>query len=494
MAEIYIAVSPTGRIYVGKTCKPGTCSKSPTERRADEHAYESKRVGDGDPGQCQILNRSLRKHGHGYQVLPGLLEQYGLERAVRMAEESGDHMFVAIEECAREDAMDREAFWIERMRSCSGDGEGGMNATRGGEGSLGRAVSQRTREKISLAHKGRPSPFKGMKFPERSGELSPRYGKRHTAESREKMSRTRKERGVAAGKRNPMYGIRLTGAAAPGYKGCDKAIMREIGGLDDRDLAAVNCNEVARRAGCSKTSVLAVYHSLCRERGVDPLGPSGRVRTKATEWLDDHGSRNTRANDVAKACGIAWDVASDVLREWMGRNGLTPAPRKAELVYSWCQAHRDAVAETSDYAIAREAGVSVPCAKENVDRWCSENGVSRTRKEVPKERKDDVYAWLDAHPGEASSIGHSALAKAVGCPRDTAERWLERWCSENGVERVRKETGARFKKEVYAWLDARPGEAPTASPARIAREVGCARSTACRWLKRYRFEKDGAGR
>ena len=41
------------------------------------------------------------------------------------------------------------------------------------------------------------------------------------------------------------------------------------------------CNEVARRAGRSKTSVLAVCRSLCRERGVEPFGPSGRVRTKA---------------------------------------------------------------------------------------------------------------------------------------------------------------------------------------------------------------------
>jgi group I intron endonuclease len=58
----------------------------------------------------------------------------------------------------------------------------GYNLTNGGEGTKGWTISEETRQKFRDRQKGK------------SGELSPRYGKKHTKESREKISRSHKEK------------------------------------------------------------------------------------------------------------------------------------------------------------------------------------------------------------------------------------------------------------------------------------------------------------
>lgn len=54
----------------------------------------------------------------------------------------------------------------------------GYNLTNGGEGTKGWTISEETRQKFRDRQKGK------------SGELSPRYGKKHTKESKEKISRS----------------------------------------------------------------------------------------------------------------------------------------------------------------------------------------------------------------------------------------------------------------------------------------------------------------
>lgn len=106
-----------------------------------------------------------------------------------------------LEECSNEDELnEREIFWIKEL----GTFGGGYNLTKGGDGMSGYKHSDETRQKMSKTRKGRKlSPEhvravsegqKGQKRPgmskKRKGELNPMYGKGHSDEARKKISRS----------------------------------------------------------------------------------------------------------------------------------------------------------------------------------------------------------------------------------------------------------------------------------------------------------------
>ena len=70
-----------------------------------------------------------------------------------------------------------------------------------------KKVSQETREKMSIAHKGKLIGEKNPMY----GKISPMKGKKHTKQSREKISLANK--GKFTGKKNPMYGRKHTDEA-----------------------------------------------------------------------------------------------------------------------------------------------------------------------------------------------------------------------------------------------------------------------------------------
>ena len=87
---------------------------------------------------------------------------------------------VRLEECSKEEWQEREAYWINFLRT---NGAKLVNGTNGGDGTLGRQFSQETIAKLSAAHKGKPlSPERRAKL------LAANIGKKASAETRAKQS------------------------------------------------------------------------------------------------------------------------------------------------------------------------------------------------------------------------------------------------------------------------------------------------------------------
>ena len=81
-------------------------------------------------------------------------------------------------------------------------------------GMKGKQHSQETKVKISESLKGNPNL-----------QTRSMSGKKHSDEAKKKISDTRKEKGLARGERNPMYGVHLTGEDNPNYgKTGEKAV------------------------------------------------------------------------------------------------------------------------------------------------------------------------------------------------------------------------------------------------------------------------------
>ena len=72
--------------------------------------------------------------------------------------------------------------------------ENGYNLTLGGNGSVGYEVSENTKRKISESLKGKNNPNYG-----KVGKDSHWYGRRHTEETKKKMSKTQREKGKGRG-------------------------------------------------------------------------------------------------------------------------------------------------------------------------------------------------------------------------------------------------------------------------------------------------------
>jgi len=171
---VYIHISPSGKKYVGIT------SKDPKNRWGKNgHKYLEKKNGNyRHPAMANALikypNWNEWKH---YILLQNETEKY---------------------------AKAAEICLIKAYRTT--DCRYGYNCTNGGDGVSGlvmpdvakETLRQKTKERLQVKTN---HPMYGS---HRCGEENPFYGKKHTEESKEKMSNSHK--GLSSGNKNPMYG------------------------------------------------------------------------------------------------------------------------------------------------------------------------------------------------------------------------------------------------------------------------------------------------
>lgn len=110
--------------------------------------------------------------------------------------------FIILEYCSKEELNDKESFWIKHYDSVNSNN--GYNLTSGGDSDY--FVSQSTRNKLSERFSGKKHPMYGRKHSLESrekmsrnsnppkGHLSPWWGRHHTLETRRKISEKAKNR------------------------------------------------------------------------------------------------------------------------------------------------------------------------------------------------------------------------------------------------------------------------------------------------------------
>jgi group I intron endonuclease len=115
-----------------------------------------------------------------------------LRRAIK---KYGEQNFIKgiLEFCSLDDWESRETYWINEMNTKQPHG---YNLTNGGEGTLGIIISEKSKLQMSKTRRER-------KIAE--GENNGMFGKHHKKESIEKISNTRKEKGVAKKENNPKF-------------------------------------------------------------------------------------------------------------------------------------------------------------------------------------------------------------------------------------------------------------------------------------------------
>lgn len=139
---IYKITSPSGKIYVGKTVNLVnrlSCYK-----------------GNHTKNQIKISN-SIKKYGwinHDFEIIDYTPD--------------------------KEKICDLEIYWINKLDTFNTFH--GMNLTKGGEGTVGKKMSEAQKKFLSESRKGKPSKLKGTKRPELS-----RKGFKHTDEAKEKI-------------------------------------------------------------------------------------------------------------------------------------------------------------------------------------------------------------------------------------------------------------------------------------------------------------------
>jgi len=143
---IYRAISPSGKVYIGKTFN--------FDERKRSHLKEA-------------YNTKEQKY---YTHFHNAIRFYGFDTFI------WEILFNNIP--SEEELSKLEIDTIKQYNAT--DTSIGYNMTEGGEGGT---LTQSAREKISLAQQGKNNSMFG-----RRGERSPRYGKRHSAETRQKMS------------------------------------------------------------------------------------------------------------------------------------------------------------------------------------------------------------------------------------------------------------------------------------------------------------------
>ncbi len=154
MGVIYKILSPTGRLYVGKTYD--------LRKRINCHKCASKK------GSSIILHNSIAKYGWD------------------------THKLEIIETVDDSRLNEREIFWISEMKTYCYDFPQGMNMTKGGDG-------QRT----TWMHKIEQRATQSKRF---TGIGNPFYGKKHTDETKKIISRKNYENNIRTGKTIPEWG------------------------------------------------------------------------------------------------------------------------------------------------------------------------------------------------------------------------------------------------------------------------------------------------
>ena len=157
------------------------------------------------------LNRRFYTDGSGYKPQKGknskfwnAIKKYGWENF--------EHIILEKDITTLELANEREKYWIEYYDSFYH----GYNSTKGGDGTVGRKLSDEEKEYRSMLYKGKGNPMYGRK-----GELSPNYKVPKSDETKRKISKshigircsedTKKKlselrTGKYMGKDNPFYG------------------------------------------------------------------------------------------------------------------------------------------------------------------------------------------------------------------------------------------------------------------------------------------------
>lgn len=180
-----------GKKYIGKT------------------NYVKKRLGNH--------KRKLRNNNHLNQYLQNSWNKYG----------ENNFRFYIIEYCETERLFEKEIYYIKHLNTKAPEG---YNLTDGGEGMLGYEQSEETKRKIGKANSGEKNGFYGKTHTRevreiiskthfgKRGKDSPSYGKVISQETRMKISKantgkhpseeTRKKMSLAkSGEKHPMYGM-----------------------------------------------------------------------------------------------------------------------------------------------------------------------------------------------------------------------------------------------------------------------------------------------
>lgn len=156
MGVIYKVISPSNKIYIGKTQN--------FRRRLISHRYSAKKN-----GSSIILINSFQKYGFD------------------------NHIFEIIEEVENYKLDEREIFWIKEYNSYRWDNPNGMNMTLGGDGQ--RGIDSRDSVRLEQLYKNLHS------------NGNPFLGKHHTEENKKLLSKLARERNLAEGKVIPQWGV-----------------------------------------------------------------------------------------------------------------------------------------------------------------------------------------------------------------------------------------------------------------------------------------------
>lgn len=199
---IYKATSPSSKIYIGKT------KNRLTERIRGHFKDATYKVASS---YNTAFSRAIRKYGKNI-------------------------IFEIVEDDINiEKLNEREIFYIEKFDSF----RFGYNSTTGGDGPT--EVSEETRQKISKARKGKPSPRKGTIHTEESKKKNVRsknrrekrlVWKKHTKETKKKMSEAQ------MGEKNHRYGRpqseELNKKQSDRMKGSDNPMFGKTHSLETR--------------------------------------------------------------------------------------------------------------------------------------------------------------------------------------------------------------------------------------------------------------------
>lgn len=138
-------------------------------------------------GQSIDVEKRLKQHKN--KLSKGFHPNIYLQRSWNI-NGSESFKFNLLEICRIEELSEKEIAYIEKFQEINKS----FNLTSGGEGSLGRVVSEETRAKLSKSSKGRkPSSETIEKIRKaNSGKKNSFYGKTHSIESKKKISEAHK--------------------------------------------------------------------------------------------------------------------------------------------------------------------------------------------------------------------------------------------------------------------------------------------------------------
>lgn len=154
MGIIYRIISPTGKIYIGKT-------------------YDFKK---------RFYDYKCKRYRSKKSIIIDSIKKYGWE----------SHVMDVVEEVDEVLLNEREIFWIKELGTYAYENEKGMNLTRGGDGQ--RHSWKHDVERVNQAKK-------------RCGENAPNYGRKVSAETKKKIADSVRVFNLKNGKKPPYWAV-----------------------------------------------------------------------------------------------------------------------------------------------------------------------------------------------------------------------------------------------------------------------------------------------